>query len=134
MVSVTKPTSFPRLVTGSRRIRFSFRSCNASRTVAVASTVTGRGVIQSLTLVFIGPLAQGSRNPGLPGRRDLPQRLLEDGEAAIELLVGDDERHERADDVAELAARDEDEPLLVADLHQLLGLVRGRRLLLSVAD
>ena len=56
MRSVRMPASLPFLITGTRRMFFSFRRWMASTIVVSASIVIGFGVIQSPT--FVRPMAQ----------------------------------------------------------------------------
>src|SRR5205807_5005054 len=58
---------------------------------------------------------------GVLQRGDGSKRGFDDGGAFIELLVGDDEGHENADDVVERARRNGDEAVLVAVASDLLG-------------
>ena len=62
----------------------------------------------------------------------LDERLLEDAEAFLQVLVRDDERNEDANDVAVEAAREEDEAALARELGRPLREVGGRLFRLPV--
>ena len=61
--SVTMPASFPRFITGSRRMACSLSRWMASMTEASSSMVMGFGVIQPPTVSVLSAMS-GPRNPG----------------------------------------------------------------------
>jgi hypothetical protein len=55
----------------------------------------------------------------------LEEPLLHDAQTAVNLIFGDHQRHQSADDVAEVSARKEEQAVLVTVLDQGLGFVVG---------